>query len=552
VNFEGFNILNTQTYHTLESANANIRNVRVADLYLTQVPFGFFIYGHDWIIEDNEIYKLKVNGGDADYLRFHGTGHIIRNNYFHGTLAADVGSSHMDCFQTHSGNTHDILFEGNICLGIGQGIMASDESGQASNSGWIFRNNVLTGGDHSVRTAIVNFDVQDLVVEHNTFVDLKQGVGMKDTPTYPGNADGAVVKNNILYNVQGLAVSIDNPGPNAEGYNLYYNTPGGISTDLKGVDPMFVDYASNDFHLQAGSPACDGGEGGTYVGAFPCGDVDTCSQLGGSCCSNGQDCTGNFEYSSDCGSLCCVGGNCQTAQGNDCEDDLSGVCCSSGQTCSGSMQTTGDCSTCCVSGSCQSQGGNFQPDVILEAEDGEVRNMQIVTGSGAVGSYVITNTAESGSVSFTFDITEPGDYKLEVRVMTPGDSVAHNSFYVGLDDEPVEGDLTKSYDMTDHLSFGWDEVSLRGSSDVWVNEFDPMIWTLSVGEHTFTFYGREPDTRLDQLKLVMITTEPIADIDNDGCIDMEELITYVSLWKDGQVMLSGVLDAVLQWKEGCQ
>src|SRR4030042_6318535 len=34
----------------------------------------------------------------------------------------------------------------------------------------------------------------------------------------------------------------------------------------------------------------------------------TCSQLGGSCCSPGQACTGSFPSSSNCGSLCCVGG----------------------------------------------------------------------------------------------------------------------------------------------------------------------------------------------------------------------------------------------------
>jgi hypothetical protein len=38
-----------------------------------------------------------------------------------------------------------------------------------------------------------------------------------------------------------------------------------------------------------------------------------CSELGGSCCQSGQTCTGSFQSSSDCSSLCCVGGSCQAS-----------------------------------------------------------------------------------------------------------------------------------------------------------------------------------------------------------------------------------------------
>ena len=48
-----------------------------------------------------------------------------------------------------------------------------------------------------------------------------------------------------------------------------------------------------------------------------CQTSQTCSQLSGSCCTSGQSCSGgSFQTSSDCASLCCVGGTCQASGGS--------------------------------------------------------------------------------------------------------------------------------------------------------------------------------------------------------------------------------------------
>jgi hypothetical protein len=46
----------------------------------------------------------------------------------------------------------------------------------------------------------------------------------------------------------------------------------------------------------------------------------------------------------------------------------------------------------------------------------------------------------------------------------------------------------------------WDTVNWSGAGGI-DPEFDPKIWILSAGEHTFTFYGREARTKLDQVAL---------------------------------------------------
>ncbi len=123
--------------------------------------------------------------------------------------------------------------------------------------------------------------------------------------------------------------------------NLYFDNNYGwapFSLDTTGIfsDPEFVGAASNDIHIGLNSPAVDSAtqpipftlsddftsivsrpQGSfsdigayEYVSSAP---LQTCLALGGSCCSLGQTCQGgSFQSSSDCSSLCCVGGTCIT------------------------------------------------------------------------------------------------------------------------------------------------------------------------------------------------------------------------------------------------
>jgi hypothetical protein len=87
------------------------------EVYRSQKGIG--ITGYGWLVEGNEVERLfDHGGGDCDYARFFGDDHVIRGNMFHGTRFEEVGSAHVDCFQTFDNNgefAHDVVLEGNHC-----------------------------------------------------------------------------------------------------------------------------------------------------------------------------------------------------------------------------------------------------------------------------------------------------------------------------------------------------------------------------------------------------------------------------------------------------
>lgn len=238
--------------------------------------------------------------------------------------------------------------------------------------------------------------------------------------------------------------------------------------------------------------------------------------------------------------------------------DLNCTCQNQGYYCCESCQSgphpeyDSDCSplVCCE----VCTGQYFLPEQLIEAEDGELTSpMQTAANSTASGGYyVYTSTNNQGSVNFTFDIQQAGKYRMEARILTPPpDMAATNSFYVGLDNEPAQGDNNYTYDTLQTSVFAWDNVSLRGpNGNVSWAEFDPMVWDLSQGLHNFTFYGREPNTWLDQIILKRLFHR--ADKNKDGCIVMDELMDFIDLWKQDSTTypMWEVMQAIGLWKAG--
>jgi len=279
----------------------------------------------------------------------------------------------------------------------------------------------------------------------------------------------------------------------------------------------------------------------------------TCSS--GTCCASQSACT----QAPDCGDGTCDPGETCSSCPADCPTGSGEVCCSrtiyTGDCCSPSDCSGGEV---CVSHSCQQAQGNFLPEQIIEAEDGIITStMQTGTDAGASeGEYVYTGTSHQGNVAFTFDIQQTGQYRMEARVFTSSPADGHNSFYVGLNgyDPQTPGNAENTYDTLTTDVFAWDDVSLRGPNGNYSwSEYDPMIWDLSQGTHTLTFYGKESNTWLDQIILRSVSQSACgeSDGDGDGIVSISELISYIGEWKVGNVLIGELIDAIGKWKAGC-
>ena len=126
---------------------------------------------------------------------------------------------------------------------------------------------------------------------------------------------------------------------------------------------------------------------------------------------------------------------------------------------------------------------------------------------------------------------------------------------MGLDSQAANGNNSYAYDamLSSTTSFEWDNVSLRGPNGLpEYDEFDPMLWDLSLGLHNFTFYGRESNTWLDQIILKRACIHK-SDSTCDGCVSQSELSAFISLWylDSSNPSLKELIEAIGLWKSGC-
>jgi hypothetical protein len=280
-----------------------IRNNKISQ----SVGIGMQIWGYNNLVEGNEVSGMMecipptgvdCSSGGGDAVHFWGQGHTFRNNTIkissYGGLGVNpeiedfVDDPHLDCFQTwftadYAEPGRNILFEGNYCDNLQY--QSPAESGQ----GWMIegdannitiRNNVVRAhrgvNTHGGTTPGL---VHHLYIYNNTFIN-NLAVGAEE---WSGinlyEAPYTIAKNNIFYDQKHTTFDISGSTTGQViDYNLIYNSDGSLPSylpyaqlhELRGVNPMFVDAAAKDYRLQPNSPACTGGENGTYMGAFPC------------------------------------------------------------------------------------------------------------------------------------------------------------------------------------------------------------------------------------------------------------------------------------------
>lgn len=249
------------------------------------------IKGRDHLVEGNDVsYTIQYSPCsqstaswlDSDAFRFHGSGHIFRNNDVHDMPFGPPGydhaacsiknlanldndyvfDSHTDCFQTYEGEEiagHDVLFEGNRCdlppASEWNDGAAKAFQGTGNTYNLMFVNNLI------VADLLSSFEdtCRNVAFFHNTFIGsghlYSQGLQFE-------NCLGPVlIKDNVFYrqdNGIGHIWAVNTPVE--AGYNCIYRERGSPPRppdvgDVWNVDPRL----DSEYHLLPDSPCIDAG-----------------------------------------------------------------------------------------------------------------------------------------------------------------------------------------------------------------------------------------------------------------------------------------------------
>lgn len=135
--------------------------------------------------------------------------------------------------------------------------------------------------------------------------------------------------------------------------------------------------------------------------------------------------------------------------------------------------------------------------ICFEAESGTVvAPMATASDSTASGGeYVVANQNETGSVKWTFQVTQPGVYVVWCRVLAVNDGT--DSFYVSIDGGPPLEYDTSWLNGQSLFSPDWEWTMV----DIGQNQMNQVVRTfqLTAGSHVLEFDGREMGSKVDRL-----------------------------------------------------
>jgi hypothetical protein len=139
----------------------------------------------------------------------------------------------------------------------------------------------------------------------------------------------------------------------------------------------------------------------------------------------------------------------------------------------------------------------------FEAEAGTVSAPFVVSG-GAISQAAQTDVTSGGRAAYTFVVTNAGNYVIQAVVNAP--SEAENSLYVNVDGEPQDPAMIWQIPVTS--GFESLVVSWQGAGTYDAPQFVPKVFALSAGTHQLIVRGREPNTQLDRIGMVLLPTAP--------------------------------------------
>ena len=152
-----------------------------------------------------------------------------------------------------------------------------------------------------------------------------------------------------------------------------------------------------------------------------------------------------------------------------------------------------------------------------EAEAGVLTGSMQVFGDGAASGGAAIRAAEgsgdpAGDATYCFTVSVAGDYRIDARVKGPNG--LSNSFWVQLD-----GGAAWLFDTDSSNAWVTDAVSQRGGAD-------PIVVSLSAGEHEVIFHVREDGTQLDLVTLTPLGAAVLFESAHPYANDADELWVY--------------------------
>jgi hypothetical protein len=139
----------------------------------------------------------------------------------------------------------------------------------------------------------------------------------------------------------------------------------------------------------------------------------------------------------------------------------------------------------------------IQPGLSFPSTAGVISGPFIV-GSGYIYQTVTSGVPDGGRAVYWFSVPNAGNYEVSASVNAADTSA--NSLFVNIDADPV--DPTMTWDVPPSAGFTNQIVSWRGNSITEVDQFTPMIFTLSAGTHSLVIIGREPNVQLGAIQII--------------------------------------------------
>lgn len=277
---------------------ASSNNCRISNNKIERASqSGAEVRGSGHIIEYNEITDTiqtppgssftRSDGADSDGFRFFGNNHSFIGNYIHDIKegTATNPNPHMDCFQSWKDRSPrsqatNIVFRDNRCmLSWGNDKVSSAKMFQFGNVvGATVENNI----SRTRMVSIVQDGSRDITFLRNTFVgDGPQSWGIE----LNSGVTNVTVRDNIFYHQENgygylpKSVTVLDAGHNCV-YTITRTPPGRQNPgDIWGKDPLFVNYAQDDFNLKPNSPCLGTGaiasSSPTPTPAYKPGDLNT-------------------------------------------------------------------------------------------------------------------------------------------------------------------------------------------------------------------------------------------------------------------------------------